>query len=307
MIVGIDAALGGAHPVLELGSWLGLGPIGAPRRRARRHLPGPDRRRHRGDRAGVAFAGRPPGRWLTALGSCSCCAVAVAIGADNAFLFFLAWEALTVCIYLIASADRRPPGDAAGQGYLTAGSDQARRRRAAGRVRLLYAHTHSFSLADLGARVACSAGTRGVAVRRCSSSASGPRSACSPAGGAARRLWRRAAARRGLAVGGPVRRVLRTVALRVRRSWDRCPPGAATPLLILGALTALVGIVYAITQDDLRRFLGYSTVEHAGIVLLGLGVALLGQSAHNRHPRRGRPARGDPAGRARTTWPRRSR
>ena len=33
-----------------------------------------------------------------------------------------------------------------------------------------------------------------------------------------------------------------------------------------------------ITQDDLRRFLGYSTVEQAGIVLLGFGVALLGQT-----------------------------
>ena len=50
-----------------------------------------------------------PGRWLTALGGVLLLAVAVAIGADNAFLFFLAWETLTVCIYLIASADRDQP------------------------------------------------------------------------------------------------------------------------------------------------------------------------------------------------------
>ena len=50
-------------------------------------------------------------------------------------------------------------------------------------------------------------------------------------------------------------------------------------MLILGALTALVGILYAITQDDIDGFLGYSSVEHGGIVLLGFGVALLGQSA----------------------------
>jgi hydrogenase-4 component B len=58
------------------------------------------------------------------------------------------------------------------------------------------------------------------------------------------------------------------------------PVWCGDALLILGGLTALVGIVYALTQDNLRRFLGYSTVEHAGIVLVGLGVALLGQAAH---------------------------
>ena len=58
------------------------------------------------------------------------------------------------------------------------------------------------------------------------------------------------------------------------------PVWCGDAFLILGAVTALAGITYALTQDSLRRFLGYSTVEHAGIVLVGLGVALLGQSAH---------------------------
>ncbi|MGH2975907.1 MAG: proton-conducting transporter membrane subunit, partial [Solirubrobacterales bacterium] len=51
-------------------------------------------------------------------------------------------------------------------------------------------------------------------------------------------------------------------------------------VLILGALTALVGILYAVAQDEIARFLGFSSVEHGGIILLGFGVALLGQSAH---------------------------
>jgi NADH:ubiquinone oxidoreductase subunit 5 (subunit L)/multisubunit Na+/H+ antiporter MnhA subunit len=50
--------------------------------------------------------------------------------------------------------------------------------------------------------------------------------------------------------------------------------------LVVGGVTALLGIAYALAQDNLRRFLGYSTVEHAGVVLVGLGVALLGQAAH---------------------------
>ena len=40
------------------------------------------------------------------------------------------------------------------------------------------------------------------------------------------------------------------------------PTWCGDATLILGAITAVAGIAYAITQDDLRRFLGYSTVEH---------------------------------------------
>ena len=58
------------------------------------------------------------------------------------------------------------------------------------------------------------------------------------------------------------------------------PTGCGDALLIVAAVTALAGITYALTQDDLRRFLGYSTVEHAGVALVGFAVALLGHSAH---------------------------
>ena len=73
------------------------------------------------------------------------------------------------------------------------------------------------------------------------------------------------------------------------------PTGCGDALLILAAVTALTGITYALTQDNLRRFLGYSTVEHAGIALVGFAVALLGHSAHMPTLGRRRPARRDPA------------
>jgi hydrogenase-4 component B len=49
-------------------------------------------------------------------------------------------------------------------------------------------------------------------------------------------------------------------------------------VLVVGGLSALVGILYAIGQGDLKRFLGYSTIEHSGIALIGFGVALVGQA-----------------------------
>jgi hydrogenase-4 component B len=46
-------------------------------------------------------------------------------------------------------------------------------------------------------------------------------------------------------------------------------------VLELGAATALVGILYALLQTDLKRVLAYSSIENIGFILVGLGAALL--------------------------------
>lgn len=46
------------------------------------------------------------------------------------------------------------------------------------------------------------------------------------------------------------------------------------PLLSAGAITAVMGLLYAVLQNDLKRLLAYSTVENIGIIFLGLGLAL---------------------------------
>jgi hydrogenase-4 component B len=48
--------------------------------------------------------------------------------------------------------------------------------------------------------------------------------------------------------------------------------GALVPLI--GGITAALGVLYALMQDDLKRLLAYSTVENIGIVFIGLGLAL---------------------------------
>jgi hydrogenase-4 component B len=42
----------------------------------------------------------------------------------------------------------------------------------------------------------------------------------------------------------------------------------------LGTLSAVLGVLYALTQNDLKRLLAYSTIENAGIMLLGLGAGM---------------------------------
>jgi hydrogenase-4 component B len=50
-------------------------------------------------------------------------------------------------------------------------------------------------------------------------------------------------------------------------------------LALIGSLSAILGVLYALAQSDLKRLLAYSTIENSGIVLLGLGAATMALSA----------------------------
>jgi formate hydrogenlyase subunit 3/multisubunit Na+/H+ antiporter MnhD subunit len=49
---------------------------------------------------------------------------------------------------------------------------------------------------------------------------------------------------------------------------------ASMAVLALAAATALLGVLYALMQHDLKRLLAYHTVENIGIIFIGLGLAL---------------------------------
>ncbi|HUW70397.1 MAG TPA: proton-conducting transporter membrane subunit [bacterium] len=48
--------------------------------------------------------------------------------------------------------------------------------------------------------------------------------------------------------------------------------------LIVGAVTGLAGIAFAISQNDIKRMLAYSSIENIGIIMMGIGLALLGRA-----------------------------
>jgi multicomponent Na+:H+ antiporter subunit D len=49
-------------------------------------------------------------------------------------------------------------------------------------------------------------------------------------------------------------------------------PATARVLLVLAALTMVVGILGAVVQDDVKRVLSFTIVSHIGYILLGLGL-----------------------------------
>jgi formate hydrogenlyase subunit 3/multisubunit Na+/H+ antiporter MnhD subunit len=58
------------------------------------------------------------------------------------------------------------------------------------------------------------------------------------------------------------------------------PPswGWGALVTLLGGITAVMGVLYALMQHDLKRLLAYHTVENIGIIFIGLGLALAFQA-----------------------------
>lgn len=49
----------------------------------------------------------------------------------------------------------------------------------------------------------------------------------------------------------------------------------ALVFMAIGTISAILGVLYALAQTDLKRLLAYSTIENAGIIALGLGAAMM--------------------------------
>jgi hydrogenase-4 component B len=53
----------------------------------------------------------------------------------------------------------------------------------------------------------------------------------------------------------------------------------AVLVLVIGGLSGVAGVLLALAQHDIKRLLAYHSVENIGIITLGVGLGMLGQSA----------------------------
>ncbi len=51
-------------------------------------------------------------------------------------------------------------------------------------------------------------------------------------------------------------------------------------VLVLGLVSAVMGVLYALMQHDLKRLLAYHSVENIGIILIGLGLSMIFTTYH---------------------------
>ena len=229
--------------------------------------------------ASWASGSASPGRrglgagYALALGS-----VAVVLTAQDAFTLLFAWESLTLAFWLLAGFRRHASGRAAAALVtLTFGRISGASLLAG--LLLLVTRSGSLTLAGLAHAPAgplrATAGVLllvGFAVK---------------VGLVPFQVW----LPRGYAAApGPARAIMAGVAVNVGfyGLWRTLallgpPPAAVTDvLLLLASLTAVLGIAHAAVQGSLQRVIAYSSVENAGLIMAGFGVALVGAATGRR-------------------------
>ena len=60
--------------------------------------------------------------------------------------------------------------------------------------------------------------------------------------------------------------------------YGALPAWAGMLVLLVGVVSALLGVLYALMEHDLKRLLAYHSIENIGIILMGFGAALLFRS-----------------------------
>ena len=66
--------------------------------------------------------------------------------------------------------------------------------------------------------------------------------------------------------------------VRITAMCDQPPAWWGITMIVVGVVSAVLGVAFAIGQHDLKRLLAYHSVENIGIICIGLGIALLGRA-----------------------------
>jgi hydrogenase-4 component B len=205
-------------------------------------------------------------------------AVAVIMTATDAFTALFAWETLTVAFYLLSGFERGKRGRPEGA-YITLVFGRVSGAALLLGLLLLAARSHSLSLASF---THVSAGAARDAAEALLFAGFAVKVGLVPF-----QVWMP----RGYpAAPGPARAIMAGVAVNVGfyGLWRTlsllggAPAWLTGTLLVLAGLTALLGIAHAAVQQELARVIAYSSVENAGLILSGFGVALVGAAIHDR-------------------------
>jgi hydrogenase-4 component B len=231
----------------------------------------------------VAFAswawrqGPRPGR-LGATYALALGAVAVIVTARDAFTLLFGWEALTAAFYLLAGAERHRR-DRAGAAQITFAFGKVSGAALLLGLLLLAAGSHSILLASFAHAPPGASRTAAQVLLLTGFAIKG--------GLVPFQIW----LPRGYAAApGPARAIMAGVCVNVAfyGLWrtlallGRAPGWLVGAVLVLGALTALLGIAHAAVQNRLSRVIAYSSIENTGLIVTGFGVALTGAAIGNR-------------------------
>ncbi|QLL05340.1 proton-conducting transporter membrane subunit [Mycobacterium vicinigordonae] len=225
--------------------------------------------------AAAASANQPRSR-LPAGIAVTLAAVAVILMADNLFVLLFGWELLTVAFYLVSGYDRALPGRAHGS-VITVVFGKASGAALLMGALLLASHTHTFAFTAAVVSPRSAAGQASYALLLLGF---GIKVGLVPA-----HIWM---PRGYFAAPGPARAVIAGAAVNVGfyGMWRTLNIFGAPPVwlvcavLIIGGVTAILGIAHAAVNPDLATLISWSSVENAGMITAGFGAALVGAAAN---------------------------
>ncbi len=197
--------------------------------------------------------------------------------ARDGVLFLLAWEGMALsAFFLVTTEDRDPQARAAGWVYFV--STHVGTLALFGLFVAVHAATGSFRLDHLSQTASTS--PAGLLIFPLGLLAFGLKAGLMPL-----HVWLPGA---HAAAPSHVSAVLSGVVLktgiygllRITAMLPHPPLFWGAVLLVLGVISGVAGVVFAVAQHDLKRLLAYHSIENIGIIVIGLGLATLGRSLH---------------------------
>lgn len=68
--------------------------------------------------------------------------------------------------------------------------------------------------------------------------------------------------------------------VRVCTFYSEVPLSWGLFVLAMGTISAILGVAFAVGQHDIKRLLAYHSIENIGIIIMGLGLALIGRAVN---------------------------
>jgi hydrogenase-4 component B len=195
------------------------------------------------------------------------------LAADNSLLFLFAWEVMAVAAFFLVTTEQ----------------EKAEARRA-GFIYLVSAHAGALALFAMFALIAQETGSLHfpAAVSLTSGSATllfllGLFGFGFKAGLMPLHIWlpiahAAAPSHASALLSGIVLKTGIYGLLRLLSFFAVIPAWWGWTVLLLGAVSGILGVALALAQHDLKRLLAYHSVENIGIITTGIGLALLGRS-----------------------------
>jgi hydrogenase-4 component B len=223
----------------------------------------------------AAYEGRYSLRLLGSMLNVLLCSLSLEVIADNALTFLIAWEGMSLSAYLLVLTEHDQPGTPrAGQWYIAL--THAGFAALVAMFLLLSAGELSVSFAAMRANASALPGAVRNSVFLLALFGFGTKAGVIPL-----HVW--------LPMAHPVApshvsALMSGVVIKmgvyglVRVTLDLLPVGPVwwgVLVLVLGAVSALAGVLFALMEHDLKRLLAYHSVENIGIIFMGIGAGLV--------------------------------